>query len=157
MNNFELAVNLTLAKEGVLSDHPNDKGGLTKYGICKKAYPNLDICNLTKKEAIAIYKRDYWAKARCEELPYPLDVIIFDTAVNHGPVKAVKILQESLNVVCDGIIGEKTLKAAREAKNSIYTVYFLNRLYAYAEDSTWKTFRKGWKNRLVQLAAEVDV
>ena len=156
MNNFELAVELTLQKEGLLSDHKDDAGGLTKYGISKAAYPTLDIANLTKEQAIAIYKRDYWKKAQCDEIPYPLDVMLFDTAVNHGVVKAVKILQESIGVVADGVMGQKTRAAARTAKNSIYTVFMLNRLYAYNSAKSWPTFKDGWKNRLVQLAKEVD-
>lgn len=90
MDNFETAVNLTLEKEGILSDHKDDAGGLTKYGISQAAYPKLDIAALTKEEAVKIYKRDYWDKAMCGEIPYPLDVILFDTAVNHGVDKAVK-------------------------------------------------------------------
>nr|DAH13478.1 MAG TPA: Lysozyme [Caudoviricetes sp.] len=156
MNNFELAVELTLQKEGLLSEHKDDAGGLTKYGISKAAYPTQDIANLTKEQAIAIYKRDYWKKAQCDEIPYPLDVMLFDTAVNHGVVKAVKILQESLGVVADGVMGQKTRAAARTAKNSIYTIFMLNRLYAYTDAKSWPTFKDGWKDRLVQLAKEVD-
>ena len=107
MNNFETAVNLTLEKEGILSDHKDDAGGLTKYGISQAAYPGLDIASLTKADAIAIYKRDYWDKAQCEEIPYPLDIMLFDTAVNHGVTKAVKILQESLGITADGVIGQE--------------------------------------------------
>lgn len=156
MNNFETAVNLTLEKEGILSDHKDDAGGLTKYGISQAAYPGLDIASLTKADAIAIYKRDYWDKAQCEEIPYPLDIMLFDTAVNHGVTKAVKILQESLGIAADGVIGQETRAAARKANNSIYTVFMINRLYAYTEAKSWPTFREGWKNRLVQLAKEVD-
>lgn len=156
MNNFETAVNLTLEKEGILSDHKDDAGGLTKYGISQAAYPSLDIASLTKADAIAIYKRDYWDKAQCEEIPYPLDIMLFDTAVNHGVTKAVKILQESLGITADGVIGQETRAAACQAKNSIYTVFMINRLYAYTEAKSWPTFREGWKNRLVQLAKEVD-
>ena len=156
MNNFETAVNLTLEKEGILSDHKDDAGGLTKYGISQAAYPGLDIASLTKADAIAIYKRDYWNKAQCEEIPYPLDIMLFDTAVNHGVTKAVKILQESLGITADGVIGQETRAAARKAGNSIYTVFMINRLYAYTEAKSWPTFREGWKNRLVQLAKEVD-
>lgn len=156
MNNFDLAVNLTLKKEGILSDHKDDAGGLTKYGISKAAYPTLDIANLTQEQAVAIYKRDYWDQAQCDELPYPLDVMLFDTAVNHGVTKAIKILQESLGVVADGVMGQKTRAAARTAKNSIYTVFMINRLYAYTSAKSWPTFKEGWKNRLVALSSEVD-
>lgn len=151
-----MAVNLTLEKEGILSDHKDDAGRLTKYGISQAAYPGLDIANLSKDDAIKIYKRDYWDKAQCLELPYPLDVMVFDTAVNHGVTKAVKILQESLGLKADGIIGQQTRAAARTAKNSIYTVFMINRLYAYTSAKSWPTFKEGWKNRLTKLAIEVD-
>ena len=156
MDNFKMAVNLTLEKEGILSNHKDDAGGLTKYGISQTAYPKLDIAALTKEEAIKIYKRDYWDKAMCGEIPYPLDVLLFDTAVNHGVVKAIKIMQESLNITADGVIGQKTLAAARTAKNSIYTVFMINRLFAYTQAKSWPTFKEGWRNRLVKLAQEVD-
>lgn len=156
MDNFKMAVNLTLKKEGILSDHKDDAGGLTKYGISQAAYPGLDIANLSKEDAIKIYKRDYWDKAQCLELPYPLDVMVFDTAVNHGVTKAVKILQESLGLKADGIVGQQTRAAARTAKNSIYTVFMINRLYAYTSAKSWPTFKEGWKNRLTKLAVEVD-
>lgn len=151
-----MAVNLTLEKEGILSDNKDDAGGLTKYGISQAAYPGLDIANLSKEDAIKIYKRDYWDKAQCLELPYPLDVMVFDTAVNHGVIKAVKILQESLGLKADGIVGQQTRAAARTAKNSIYTVFMINRLYAYTSAKSWPTFKEGWKNRLTKLAVEVD-
>lgn len=156
MDNFKMAVNLTLEKEGILSDNKDDAGGLTKYGISQAAYPGLDIANLSKEDAIKIYKRDYWDKAQCLELPYPLDVMVFDTAVNHGVIKAVKILQESLGLKADGIVGQQTRAAARTAKNSIYTVFMINRLYAYTSAKSWPTFKEGWKNRLTKLAVEVD-
>ena len=98
----------------------------------------------------------YWEKAQCEELPYPLDVLLFDTAVNHGVVKAIKILQESLNIKADGVMGQNTRAAARTAKNSVYTIFMLNRLFAYTNAKSWPTFKEGWKNRLVQLAQEID-
>ena len=156
MDNFKMAVNLTLEKEGILSDHKDDAGGLTKYGISQAAYPGLDIANLSKENAIKIYKHDYWDKAQCIELPYPLDVMVFDTAVNHGVTKAVKILQESLGLKADGIVGQQTRAAAKTAKNSIYTVFMINRLYAYTSAKSWPTFKEGWKNRLTKLAVEVD-
>ena len=42
------------------TNDPNDSGGETKYGISKKAFPNLDIKNLTEEQAISIYKKMYF-------------------------------------------------------------------------------------------------
>ena len=157
MNNFELAVNLTLAKEGVLSDHPDDTGGLTKYGISQTAYPNLDICALTQDDAIAIYKRDYWDKTKCEQLPYPLDVLTFDASVNHGTKPAVQILQRALGVTDDGIIGPKTIEAARKSPDNVCTMYFIHRMYAYSQAKTFATHGKGWRNRLIAISKELEI
>ena len=155
--NFDFAVNMTLRREGVLCNDPNDRGGLTKYGISKNAYPNLDICNLTQSDAIAIYKRDYWDKAKCDFLPFPLDVLTFDAAVNHGVVPAIKILQRALGVSDDGIIGPKTLDAARNAPDNICTLYFIERMYAYSKAPTYQNHGKGWRNRLKLISTELGI
>ena len=81
---FLQAVYETLEREGFLSNDSIDPGGLTKWGISKKAYPKLDIRGLTKKDAIKIYYKDYWLKCRINELPNNLKGIMFDGAVNQG-------------------------------------------------------------------------
>ena len=46
-----------------------DPGGETKFGISKRAHPDLDIANLTRDQAGAVYRRDYWDRLRCFDLP----------------------------------------------------------------------------------------
>ena len=48
--------------EGGYVFDPNDAGGMTKYGISQRSYPTLDIKDLSRDEAIAIYFRDFWQK-----------------------------------------------------------------------------------------------
>ena len=86
--NFEKAMNFIFKWEGGYVNDGNDPGGETNYGISKRAYPNLDIKNLTKDEAKQIYYRDYWEKSGCFDLPYPLDIVVLDTAVNLGVNRA---------------------------------------------------------------------
>ena len=81
---FEDALKFVLKWEGGYSNDPNDPGGETKFGISKRSYPNLDIKNLTLKQAKEIYFQNYWLKAGCDKLTSPLDIIVFDTAVNMG-------------------------------------------------------------------------
>lgn len=90
-NNFEKAVAFVLSHEGLYSNNPADPGGETKYGISKRAHPDMDIKNLTLDEAKAIYRNGYWDDCNCDMLPYPFDVAIFDTAVNMGKTAALKI------------------------------------------------------------------
>ena len=60
MSAFDYALDFVLREEGGYTNNPNDPGGETNYGICKRNYPNLDIKGLTRAQAIAIYRRDYW-------------------------------------------------------------------------------------------------
>ena len=104
-SNFSKAVEFVLNWEGEFSNSPNDAGGLTIYGIAHKYHPNeVDrmyyLYKQGKKEeakAIAkdIYKRDYWDKLGCDNLPYPRDIIMFDTAVNMGVDTALEIAKEA--------------------------------------------------------------
>jgi len=55
--------------EGGYVFDPDDPGGMTKFGISKAAYPNLDIKALTRDGAVAIYFRDYWQKYNLDKLP----------------------------------------------------------------------------------------
>ncbi len=59
--------------EGGYVIDPSDPGGMTKFGISKRAYPKLDIASLTRDEAVAIYYRDYWQKYGLYKLTLPKD------------------------------------------------------------------------------------
>ena len=117
---FRRAVEATLAWEGGYVDDPDDPGGETKYGITARDHPGLDIKNLTREQAIAIYKRDFWGKYGLARLPDPIAQKVFDMAVNMGPTAAFRCLQRALNacgqqVLVDGILGPKTVEATGRA------------------------------------------
>src|ERR1700730_15046728 len=84
LNNFRVSLQFTLKWEGGYVNDPADPGGETKWGISKRAYPNLDIANLTPDQASDIYARDYCLAAGCDPLPLPYCTVVFDSAVNHG-------------------------------------------------------------------------
>ena len=75
---FEITVNL----EGNYSCDPRDPGGETKFGVCKRYHPNLDIENLTLGQAKEIYYKEYWVPAGCDAQPFPMDICLFDSQVN---------------------------------------------------------------------------
>jgi lysozyme family protein len=152
---FEKAVAIVLEKEGVLSDDARDPGGLTKYGISKKAYPDLDIANLTVDDAIAIYRRDYWAKIRGDDLAWAFALPLFDCAVNQGSGAAIRFFQLALGVRADGAFGPATLAAAQshQAKPDDVLVKFMaQRILHYASLGTWPTFGRGWARRAFAIA-----
>lgn len=91
---FTIAVDFVLKWEGgdTITRDSDDPGGTTKWGISKRSFPLLNIENLTREDAVAIYRDAYWHKAGCDNLPTPMDMIVFDTAVNMGVGAAKAIL-----------------------------------------------------------------
>lgn len=139
---------------------PGDKGGLTKYGICQKSYPNLDIANLTYDDAVEIYKRDYWPDAKADQLPRPLNALNFDLCVTSGPKNAMRVLQRAVGTTDDGLWGPKTKQAAIDACNTTPKMLAAVRLYtekriAYYQaivknNPSQSKFLNGWINRAVR-------
>lgn len=155
-SDWEKAIAFVLKMEGDYTLDPNDPGGETKYGISHKAYPSLDIKNLTIEQAKEIYQRDYWQACRCDELPSGFALCVFDTAVNQGVGKAKRILQMALEVDVDGIIGDKTISAAFKAKPSRVKKYLAIRLAEYARlmahNNDLLVFAINWSYRVLSLA-----
>lgn len=139
--------------EGGYVNNPKDPGGETKYGICKKAYPNENIKALTKEKAKEIFKRDYWLKASCDVLPDSIAIMVADTAFNCGVIRAKKLLQKSFGLTEDGIFGKISLSAFDAVKNNrkdlitVTSAFYNNRLLYYKSLKTWEDFGKGWANR----------
>ena len=93
MSDFAAALNFVLAREnGYVSDKA-DPGGETNFGISKRAYPQLDIPNLTREQAASIYESDYWRACHCETLDQPAALALFDTAANLGVERAMGLWQ----------------------------------------------------------------
>lgn len=106
-DDFDKALDITLELEGrsKLSLNRNDPGNWTggkigsgelkgtKFGISAKAYPNLDIKNLTFEAAKAIYLSDYWNKAKCDKFPWPMNAAVFDFAVQSGVSRSLKYVK----------------------------------------------------------------
>ena len=149
---FVKAVDFVLEREGGLVDHPSDPGGLTNFGISQRAYPDVDIRNLTRDGASEIYRRDYWEKVSANQLPANIRLAVFDSAVNQGVTRAKKLLQKTLRITQDGIIGPKTIKASQEYGSNLLPDYLAERSLHYASLSTFETFGRGWMRRLFHVS-----
>lgn len=127
----------------------------TKYGISAASYPTLDIASLTVEQAINIYRRDFWDKLRLDELQPGVRFDLFDMAVNSGLTGAAKILQRAVGVVDDGVIGPKTIAAAR-ALTSDKLDKRLNgyRLRHLCGCSAWPAYGRGWVERVAKNLIE---
>lgn len=153
---FDRAVEFVLSEEGGYANDPRDPGGETKYGISKRAYPHLDIKNLTKEQAKQLYYKDYFQPIRPLVKDNPkLAVAVFDAAVNMGVGTAIRLVQKALGVKEDGVIGPVTLRVLHEKREQILPFFLFERLSRYQSLSTWGIYRKGWTLRLFRLAMEV--
>lgn len=155
--NLERSVEAVLRHEGGFVNHPEDPGGATNYGVTLRTYqkyrknPHLtpeDLKNITPEEVYDIYKIGYWDVVKADELPAGVDFVVFDMAINAGPGRAAKLLQEVLNVDVDGKIGPQTLRAANQASPEItITAYTNARAEYYQSLPHFPTFGRGWMRR----------
>lgn len=151
-DNFTKCLEVILKSEGGYVNDPHDAGGETNMGISKRAFPDVDIKNLTKELASAIYKKYYWDKVQGDGLPSGLDLVVFDSAVNSGPTQAVKWLQRAIGVKDDGVIGPVTLVALQKANTASVIDKFLEQRLTFLKSlSTWSRYGKGWGTRVEEL------
>ncbi|CBY88586.1 hypothetical protein [Pantoea phage LIMEzero] len=127
MSNFDTCMKFTGLAEGGYTNLPGDPGGETNYGISDNrdgvrdgmvsgvpgAPGPVPVKQLTHDQALAIYRRDYYAPIRGDALPLPVAVAVFDYAVNSGVGTAAKALQRACSVTVDGKIGPATVAQAK--------------------------------------------
>lgn len=147
---FLRAVTRVLSEEGGYVNDPRDPGGETNFGISKRAYPAVDIKALTPEKATEIYYRDYWLAASCDKLPPNVAGAVFDSAVNQGVGRAVKLLQLAVGVPADGQVGPKTIEGA--GKKSALVDFTAQRILHYASLPTFDVYGKGWVKRAIRTA-----
>lgn len=160
--NFDQCFERLIGHEGGYSNHPNDPGGETMWGITKRVAVENGYTGpmreLTREQAKAIYKRAYWDKAKADQYDGAISFQLFDAAVNHGITQAIKFLQRAVGTTADGIVGPKTLAAiAAMDVDDVLMRFNAERLQFYTELSTWNTFGRGWARRVagnLKYAAE---
>lgn len=134
--------------EGGYVDDPKDPGGETKYGISKRAHPNVDIKNLTKEHAQRIYFDQYWEAMACDKYQDAIAMMIMDTGVNMGVKRAKMLMQEVLGVAIDGIVGNQTMGAiAKTDPKTFLAKYTKLRIETYLTFNAFKYYGKGWLRR----------
>ena len=153
---FDEAFLLLIDREKGLSLDKQDPGNWTggkvgkgvlkgsKYGISAASYPSLDIRNLTLDQAKEIYRKDYWVDI---ELPGEIVYDFFDTSVNSGKSRAIKILQKAVGVEADGIIGPSTVEAINKTMN-LSKKFNAHRLLFMTDCAIWSSQGKGWARRI---------
>lgn len=152
--NFEACMAEVFKHEGGYVNDPHDPGGETNLGISKRSYPKEDIRNMTRARAAQIYRRDFWDKLRCDELPDGLDLVEFDAAVNSGPSRGAKWLQQALGVAADGKVGMATIGAAKNTYAPAAVMRAIGFRRAFLKTlPTWERYKNGWNKRLDSVEA----
>ena len=155
MADFLIAVNKALTHEGGLSDDPSDPGGLTNFGISAKYHPFEDIKNLTREQAIEIYRTQYWNNFYDGIINQRLANALLDSAISQGPAVATRLLQAALNeiqagpLVLDGKLGYQTIGQANAVRDQdeLLRRFTALRIQSYAQDSDWKNAHRSWISR----------
>ena len=169
LNRFDAFISETIRWEtggdrnGGYTNNPKDAGKETKWGISKKAHPELNIKDLTYKQAIEIYKQEYYNPYYDLIMSDNISFKVFDMGVLTGPKTSIVRLQRTIRhkgeylLRIDGKIGPMTLTAlqmsiVRLGEENFYNAYierykgwFTRLVYA----KPWnQTFYKGWINRV---------
>jgi lysozyme family protein len=157
-------IEMIVRLEAGYSDNPADPGGATNFGITQRyldnarnRWPDLpaSVADLNVSQAFMLYQSDEWVEIHGDQLPAMVAPLVMDEAVNGGPGTAVRLLQESLNIAADGVIGPQTLAAAQAADPAKLAAEYAARravFYAKLEDSEAQ-FELGWMRRLITVYA----
>ena len=152
---FQQIFDRLIGHEGGYVNDLQDPGGETNWGVTKRtAQANGYTGNMktmTRQQAYEIYRRAFWLRYNCEQMPDAVAYQFFDAAVNHGFGNASRMLQRAVGVLDDGIIGKYSLEAIN--RNPISdTLMVLNgeRLNFYTRLKNFDRFGKGWVNRVTQ-------
>ena len=180
---FNMAHSFTALWEGGYIDHPSDPGGATNYGISLRFLREqgidingdgdidaADVRALNVERAGIIYRQYFFDAIRAGELPPLVALVVYDGAVNIGPRRAVRHLQEVLvsqgqAVSVDGAIGPQTLQAAHalcpcnDTAQELALAVLGRRVGYYRELARTRAqlavFLCGWLNRVEALRHSV--
>jgi len=137
---------------GGYTNDPNDSGGETRWGISKKAYPDVDIKNLTLDGASAIYRKYYWFFDGI--IDQRVATKVFDAYVNRKAT--IRQVQAAAGAPVDGIYGGNTEHAINVMSPTAFLQNFVNGLVQMyksivAHNPADAKFLNGWLNRARRL------
>jgi lysozyme family protein len=163
-NNFETAFARVIQSEGGYVNDPHDAGGETNLGVTKAAWAAYisravqdgEMKALTIDMVKPFYKKMYWDKMHCDDLPKGLDYAAFDFAVNAGVGQSSKFIQRTVGAKDDGSIGPATLAAIAKADPRLLLLGFTNQKVLFyrglvEKNATQEKFLKGWLARATDV------
>jgi hypothetical protein len=142
--NFDTAFELTIGLEGKPSNDPNDPGGFTIWGLASKFHPEINIAT-PLSYAKEVYLKQYWEPNGCDTAPFPMDICLFDSAVNpqNDPKLPYSGNQELLALGPENWQEYQLLRIARYQRRSkrIYVNGHINRVIKLTE-AIWNIIKE---------------
>lgn len=162
---YDKAFKHLISIEGVIyTDHPNDNGGPSKFGLSQRFLTNYfnrpfsedEIRQLTLEDAYQIYRYEFWDSMELSRLPEGIALCLFDQAVHSGVSSSVQSVQKILGLRQDGIMGPITRGVIiSQATKRLCFDFLAERLRRYgklvAGDKSQAVWLSGWQNRIMAL------
>ena len=173
--NMIKAVEFSNDNKKLLHKNPTENG-LTYFGIYEKAHPNwtgwktikaylelepdLQKCSVILSNVSDLntrveefIKKEFWDKMKLDLVKSEhnqLELLCF--AYNVGIKPAIKVLQETLNITIDGIIGNQTINALNSFNESLFDKLFDLEENEYYDEliedkERFKIYKNGWHSR----------
>jgi lysozyme family protein len=159
-----------IRREGgsAFTNDPVDRGGATKYGITQRAWDDYlrkwqqhttdrlprEVQSLKHHHAVGFYRSEHVTPMLWIE-DTDLRHLVIDCAVNHGPGRARRWLQEAAGVKVDGLIGPVTRGAVNDQPDVAYRNMLHLRIAFFGSivvnDPTQLRFLRGWLNRACEF------
>lgn len=168
IGNFNKCLELLLKSEGGFTDDERDSGnklpdgrpGSTMLGVTQANWESFvghpvthnDMKALTHETVGNFYKSKYWNPCYCDVLPNGLDYLLFDFGVNAGTGRSVKLFQQAIDIIPDGVIGPRTMALVAESNAAnLIEKFSTEKESFYRALKSFPTFGRGWLNRVEEV------
>ena len=145
----------------ITKNNVHDLGGWTNSGITLDTWKRLgydndgdghrdlaDLRAMTYEQWYSIIKRGYWDRAQADSmLNQSVANMIVDFMITSGG--APRVVQRTVGVRADGIIGPRTIAAINaQPADILFSRLTSARLHYYRRLPTWCRFGNGWTRRV---------
>lgn len=164
MANVKYLVPFILAWEGGFVDDPLDQGGATNKGVTIETFRQVfgqertveELKHITDEQWMTILKRYYWDRWKADEIENQSIANILVDWVWASGKWGVIFPQQILDVIADGVVGDKTINALnRYDQEELFKKIVFERKAFVARIVNRKPsqvrFIKGWLNRINAL------
>lgn len=151
IQNFDSSLAFVLQAEGGFSNVLGDHGGATNFGVTQVTYSAwlarhgmavAPVAGISLEYADAVYLECFWNDGGCPALASPLNLVHFDSVVQHVPAAWSSMLASA--TAFPGAAPEAEAFALLALRDNLYR-------RIVSKDATQGKFLKGWLNRLTHL------